>query len=872
MAIFKDTISNLIGSQVPDFVLEDHPKFLKFLETYYSFMEAAELVVTGVETTDGFQLESETDQVNFLVLDGTNKETEIKNLDENDKILLESSVFGKFTRGEIVQGQTSKATSTLLAEDLDNNKLFVVSQNKFIKGEVITGLSSNASAVLNRYRPNPVNNIQELLNLRDPDNTISDFLSNFVSEFLNTLPQDINAGVDKRKLIKNIKSLYQLKGTKQGHQLFFRLMFNEESDTILPRDNLLRVSDGNWDLRKIIRVLDTQGNTSFLQGRTITGLTSGATAIVESVLKSLIVDQTVSEITLNLDTLNGNFIVGEIVRGTETDDSENSIKAVVTGLLTTNTITNRSALYSEDDNIAISGGGKGASLKVKTVGNAPLTEIIIDQKGLNYTIGDELVFNNSGTNGGGAAGFISVVNGGFTLEDSTSTTEDHIVLENETTSGDIYSGDKIIQESSTGVGDITDIFVESFGFNYKSLPIISINSATGVGGTLLAYGNSVGNVKEVKVIEAGYSHESSPSPPTVTFNTNLIIKETTGTFIIDDIVTSGIKSGKIVSYNLNTQLLVLKNVVGTFSINDVITTTLTGATGKIIKTNVANATFGIGSIFDTDGRFLNEEGSISENTMKIQDSLYYQDFSYVLKVARSISNWRDAFKKTMHTAGFYFAGLVEINSRLDAKIKVPVFGPISGVLEEPFLAILNTIFTTILGRRLGTPTDGTTVRANPLLGAPGDLDTSTISPFASTTRDVTLFSPLPINLSLVTRPRGVFAGVQVVNGFGYTGPRYGTINREVLRTFTYSGTNYSLEELGKNTTIGTRTILDHNDNTLLFCSTDLGRLVKTRLTMPAFITIIIPLNQFDNSLVTFDQLNDGYNPSNPTITFDDTTP
>ena len=43
--------------------------------------------------------------------------------------------------------------------------------------------------------------------------------------------------------------------------------------------------------------------------------------------------------------------------------------------------------------------------------------------------------------------------------------------------------------------------------------------------------------------------------------------------------------------------------------------------------------------------------------MRIQDSLYYQDYSYVIKVGRSISDWRDSFKKTM-SVGFYFTGQV----------------------------------------------------------------------------------------------------------------------------------------------------------------------------------------------------------------------
>ena len=34
--------------------------------------------------------------------------------------------------------------------------------------------------------------------------------------------------------------------------------------------------------------------------------------------------------------------------------------------------------------------------------------------------------------------------------------------------------------------------------------------------------------------------------------------------------------------------------------------------------------------------------------MRIQDSFYYQDYSYVVKVGESINTWRDAIKSTVH--------------------------------------------------------------------------------------------------------------------------------------------------------------------------------------------------------------------------------
>ena len=93
MATFKDKISSLINQQAPEFVLEQHPKFLEFVKTYYTFMESAELDVTSVQTTDGILLETETAQTNELILDGSRIDTDRTQLDAGDKILLESTVF-----------------------------------------------------------------------------------------------------------------------------------------------------------------------------------------------------------------------------------------------------------------------------------------------------------------------------------------------------------------------------------------------------------------------------------------------------------------------------------------------------------------------------------------------------------------------------------------------------------------------------------------------------------------------------------------------------------------------------------------------------------------------------------------------------------
>ena len=777
MAKFTDKISNLINQQVPEFVLEQHPKFLEFLKTYYTFMESAELGVTSVQTTDGILLETETAQTNELILDGSRIDTDRTQLDAGDKVLLESSTYGKFTRGETITGQTSNATATVLAEDLDNNRLYISAQDKFIDGEEVVGNSSNATALINNYKPNPVQNIQDLLNFRDPDKVISNFLTKFRNEFLNTLPETLSNGVDKRKLIKNVKSVYRAKGTNRGHELFFRLLFGLESETIYPRENILRASDGKWDTKKILRAIATTGDTSNLIGRTIEGETSEATAVVENVFKFQIGANEVTEIILNEDTISGTFQISEVIRGTETDADDIYIKATITGIPSTLSITNDGTLYNETDSVTITGGGQGAIIQVDAVGRGGITEFIIGDGGSGYEIGDDIDFTNTGTGGGSASAKVSVVNGGLTQETSTSSVDDHIVLEDETTRGDAYTGNKIVQESGTGSGDITDIRIISNGNNYQSLPTVEVDDTNGSGAVVYAYGNEIGRILGLKIIESGSGYEASPTPPTLLLPSYIIVSNLSGSFITGETVTgidssSTVVTATVVSYSSGTGLLKVSSPTGTFAENTTITAD-GGATATVEKNDLGTATSTVGAVVDTAGTFINQDGWVSESSMKLQDSLYYQDFSYVIKVGRTINDWRDSFKKTVHSAGFYFTGQVDIATQVSAQIKQTV-GINSGVDYEQVALIVNTLFSTIFGRRLGTVDDGTTLRANPDLGVDPDFDDSTSEHFTPNTRDLTLTRKMTVSFPSIVKID--IRGDEYKYGYAYCGPRMKTLN------------------------------------------------------------------------------------------------
>ena len=892
MAKFTDKISNLINSQAPEFVVSDHPKFLEFVKSYFTFMESAEVSVTSVQSTDGIQLESEINtDTSTLLLDASRLDTDRTQLDANDKVILESSTYGKFTRGETITGQTSKATAVILKEDLDNGKLYITAQNKFIDGEEIVGASSNATALLNDYRPNPVNTIQDLLKFRDPDKVIANFLTKFRNEFLNTIPEKLNADIDKRKLIKNIKSVYRAKGTSRGHEIFFRMLFGLPSETIYPRENMLRVSDGKWTTNKIIRAIAFFGSdTSKLIGRTITGQSSGATAFVEAVSKFQIGANEITEFTLAGYTITGTFQTGEEVRGTESDSASSFIKATTSGIPGTISITNDGFLSDENDSVPVTGGGTGSIIQVNAIGNSGITDFIIDDAGTGYEIGDNLVFNNANTSGGNASAEVSVVNGGITPEDSTSTTEDHIILEDETVRGDNYTGNKIVQESGTGSNDITDIRLITSGSNYTTLPIVTVNSRNelGSGAKILANGDNIGRVLGLKIVEPGAEYHQSPSPPTLDIPGAMILKDITGTFVADQGMTSLDSSSSTItatstSFNSTLQILKFKSSSGIFQAGRTITLA-NGATATIAKVQQSTATTTVTAVGDTNGAFINEDGHISDDAMRIQDSLYYQDFSYVIKVGRAINDWRDSFKKTMHTSGFYFTGQVNIENRISAQISQPVDGQISGISESPIFGVINTLFSTIFGRRLGTTDDGTSQRANATHGVDPDFDDSTSEHFTPNTRDITLRRTYTILLSQRSTLYNITSrGASYLRGFAYGGPTMKSLDiytNPFSASNMYSGTHTKAQTTaiagsinGSNQYISPLKMVNWADHRVTgFSDTAIDgerftiaeyniSQMKQTITIPTFITVTAPGTTFDNTTLKFD---------GTTITFDQT--
>ncbi len=417
-------VSNLIDGQVPDYIQADHPIFVDFLRQYYKFLESAQITITG--TVD--QVLLETASTSFLTLDGTDRFSS----NDSSKIVFEDST-GKFEVGETITGGTSKATATILVDD--NETLYISANQKFKEGETITGGTSGATSTLVKYRANPVQNIQQLFEYADPDNTVDHFLNAFRDSFMESIPTSLASGVSKRNLIKQIRDLYAAKGTSEGHKLFFRILLGQEAEIYYPEKDMLRLSDGNWSKPIIIRCTsDTSGAVpADMVGKNITGASSGTKAQIISEFTFQQGNESITEFSLREDTIEGSgFTISETFTGVS-ETADINMQFTIQGIVTNISVTDSGLLYSIGDSLTIDTaiGNGSVTAEVSEITSGGVSDVFVDSSGTGYKVGDAIKFTavSADVDSVDARAFVSVVGGRLSTEDSTDSTAENILLE-----------------------------------------------------------------------------------------------------------------------------------------------------------------------------------------------------------------------------------------------------------------------------------------------------------------------------------------------------------------------------------------------------------------------------------------------------------
>lgn len=91
----------------------------------------------------------------------------------------------------------------------------------------------------------PANIINKLVDIKNIDNVAEEFIPYIQRSIASPIP-DV-AGVDRRKLYKQIVDLYLAKGSLPSYETLFNILFQDQIELYFPRVDMLKPSSGNWN-------------------------------------------------------------------------------------------------------------------------------------------------------------------------------------------------------------------------------------------------------------------------------------------------------------------------------------------------------------------------------------------------------------------------------------------------------------------------------------------------------------------------------------------------------------------------------------------------------------------------------------------------
>lgn len=448
--------------------------------------------------------------------------------------------------------------------------------------------------------------VKNFASYHDIDTTLDEFVTYFSKEIMNGLP--ISIAANKRLLAKHIKEFYLNKGNEASYRFLFRALYNEDVEFYYPKVDILRASDGKWVENTIIKIsLSSVDQGSLFLERTITGQTSGTTAGVESIVTYIERGQLIGEIIISNIKGTG-FINGENIL---VNDGTTNSGFVLLSMYSMVNLTNSGSGYSVGEIIPVkdSLGNIVGTASVSRVTTGPILSLSIDSAGVNYN------------------GNIKIINF-FSGLPINYTFSGHYLP---TTGINVYQtyaiNQPIAAQNVAGVGDKITI---------KDVDNSSGYGANGVVQTVGDYGQ----ILSVVLNSGGNLYQ----------NPEATIETTTGTFGAIGVIGGG---GGISKMKLNSFPIKLEND--------------TNNTLSIDFSNYgdgnANGTLSVANIATYPGKYINEDGHLS-SIKKLEDNKFYQDFSYVLQVGRSIDQWSKVVKELVHPAGLEVFGQINLTSEI----------------------------------------------------------------------------------------------------------------------------------------------------------------------------------------------------------------
>ena len=127
-------------------------------------------------------------------------------------------------------------------------------------------------------------------------------------------------------------------------------------------------------------------------------------------------------------------------------------------------------------------------------------------------------------------------------------------------------------------------------------------------------------------------------------------------------------------WQIQPKILKITNPRGDFVVGGKVQGVISRASGIIDNLNIAKGVLNIDALTRTPGRFIDDVGKPSEIVQKIQDSYFYQNFSYVIKSKIPINRWKEQILENNHPVGFNMFGQLELTGGKDVSGRKVIAG------------------------------------------------------------------------------------------------------------------------------------------------------------------------------------------------------
>jgi len=210
--------------------------------------------------------------------------------------------------------------------------------------------------------------------------------------------------------------------------------------------------------------------------------------------------------------------------------------------------------------------------------------------------------------------------------------------------------DKVLIENvSVGVGS-TGKGYNSENYNYQLFTLTSVTENLGGLGGSVVY-----NLNEFLIgSEFPGTFDPTNSSGKIIAQKHFPIFDITlknNNYFKGEIVTSKSAAGTVEDWDPKSNLVKVISKKN-FKVGDTITGLSSKTQGVISTIKIFNAFFNLGATSKVVSGWQSDAGVLNNNIQRIQDSLYYQNFSYSIKSRVDFDTWNDVVSSLNHTAGF----------------------------------------------------------------------------------------------------------------------------------------------------------------------------------------------------------------------------